>query len=134
MVSTLVLIYICRPRPRHTIKTNFIKFKGVYPEIYAILICYKRVWDQFLNHSLGVLFQKNIFHVIFSLLTKFQCLMSLLFEILCNMCIAIIHCSVCDVIDLKNVQLSYQVVFLFDQKNQNKNINGFRTKGAFKMK
>ena len=38
-------IYICRPRPRHTIKTNFIKFKGVYPEIYAILICYKRVWD-----------------------------------------------------------------------------------------
>ena len=42
MVSNLVLIYFCRPRLGHTAKTNLITFHTVDPEIYSILIFYRR--------------------------------------------------------------------------------------------
>ena len=51
------------------------------------------------------------------------------------MFIEIIYCPVSDVINFKiNPQLSYQAFFLYGQKNQDKNINAFKTKRAFSMK
>ena len=62
MVGTLVLIYFGRPRRKHTIKTNFIIFQTVDPEICSILI--------FLQKGMGLacssrFSKKNIFHVMF---------------------------------------------------------------------
>ena len=45
MVSTLVLIYLDRRRLELTIKTNFITFQTDDPDIFSILVFYKRVWD-----------------------------------------------------------------------------------------
>ena len=45
MVNTLVLIYFGRPKLWHTIKSNFITFQIVDPEIFSIFIFHKRVWD-----------------------------------------------------------------------------------------
>ena len=45
MISTLVLINFGRPRPGHTIKTNFLKFQTVDPEICSILTFYKSFLD-----------------------------------------------------------------------------------------
>ena len=45
MISTLVLIYLGRPRLEHTVKTNFITIHTIDPDICSILILYKKVWD-----------------------------------------------------------------------------------------
>ena len=45
VVCTLVLIYFGRPRLGHTIKTNFITFQTVDPEICPISIFCERMWD-----------------------------------------------------------------------------------------
>ena len=42
MVSTYFLIYLGKPGLGHTLKTNFIIFQTVDPEICSILIFYKR--------------------------------------------------------------------------------------------
>ena len=43
--SILVLIYFGRPRLKYTIKKNCATFQVVDPELWSILIFYKRVWD-----------------------------------------------------------------------------------------
>ena len=43
VVSTLVLIYVGKPRPEYMIKTNFITINTVNPERYSILTFYKSV-------------------------------------------------------------------------------------------
>ena len=45
VISTLVLVYFGSTQLGQTIKTNFITFRPVDPDIYSILIFYKRVWD-----------------------------------------------------------------------------------------
>ena len=45
VVSTLVLIYFGRAPLGHLIKTNFITFQTVDPDIFSIFILYKKVWD-----------------------------------------------------------------------------------------
>ena len=45
----------------HTIKTNRIKFKTIYLEIYSISIFQKRVWEQFLYHIIFMIFQQKCF-------------------------------------------------------------------------
>ena len=45
MVSTLVLIYLGTPPLGHSKKTNRITFQTADPEIFSILIFYKRVRD-----------------------------------------------------------------------------------------
>ena len=50
-----------QPSTWHKIKTNCIKLKTIAPEIYSILIFWKRVWDQCLHHILCMIFLENFF-------------------------------------------------------------------------
>ena len=50
-----------RPPLRNTIKAISITFQIVDPEIWSILIFYKRVWDQLLHNILCMIFQENYF-------------------------------------------------------------------------
>ena len=76
MVSTLVSIYFCSPRPGHAIKANYLRFKTVDSEIYF----------DFLVKYIPCSIISNI---------------SLLLEILDNISIVITGCPVDDVIDLR---------------------------------
>ena len=69
------------------IKAKYIKLQNIDPEICSILIFQKRAWEQFLYHILCMIFQEKCFSC-YALLTD-QISLSLLFEILVNMCIAI---------------------------------------------
>ena len=103
MLSALVLICFGRPRLGHTIKTNFITFQTVDPEIFSILILILKglglappscfVYD-FLRQILLMLYSINW--------PNFILWLSLRLEILGNMCIVIICCPVCDVIHFRN--------------------------------
>ena len=44
VVGILVLIYFGTPQLKYIVKTNFITFQTVNPEVCSILISYKRVW------------------------------------------------------------------------------------------
>ena len=74
-------------------------------------------------------FKKKVSHDIFFQLTKFNCVKLLLFEILSNMCIAIVCLPGCDG---KNFEIN--LAFLIKPsfctiKSQDRNLNILRTKG-----
>ena len=50
-----------QPSIQRTIQINCVKRQITNPEICSILILQKRVWGQFLNHILGVIFQEKSF-------------------------------------------------------------------------
>ena len=64
MVSTLVSIYFGRLPHGYTMKTNFIPFETVDPEICSILIFYKRVW-YYLLHHFRIIFEKIVYDFLF---------------------------------------------------------------------
>ena len=50
-----------QPSTWHTIQINCVKLQAIGPEICAVLILYKRVWDQFLHHILDIIFLEKSF-------------------------------------------------------------------------
>ena len=79
-------------------QTKFITFQTIYPEICAILISYKKVWDQLLHHTLCMIFQEK--YLSFYILVNCPNFIVFL-EILGKMCIIIICCLVCSIIYFK---------------------------------
>ena len=97
-VNTLVLIYRRRPGLGDTIKTNFITFQTVIKQKRCpVLIFYKRVCDELLHHILRMIFKKNISHLCFINWSNFIAWLFLRLEILSNMYIIIICCTVCEI-------------------------------------
>ena len=47
------------PSNQHTIETNCLKLYSIDPEIWSNLIFQKRVWEQFLQHILCMIFQQK---------------------------------------------------------------------------
>ena len=50
-----------QPSNQHTIETNCLKLYTIDPEICSILIFQIRVWEQFLQHILCMIFQQKCF-------------------------------------------------------------------------
>ena len=50
-----------QPSNQHAIKTNRLKLYTTHPEICSILIFQMRVWEQFLQHILCMIFQQKCF-------------------------------------------------------------------------
>ena len=70
--------------------------------------------------------------VVYSIFFYKRVWLSLVLEILCDVCIVITCFPVIDVMNFEIILTSYQAVFLHDFLDNNLNI--LRTKGAFKMK
>ena len=72
--STLISIYLGSPQLGQTIKTNYIKFQTVDPEICSISVFWRRARDWFLHHILCMIFWDKYFS--FYLLLTDQMLLS----------------------------------------------------------
>ena len=90
-----------RPRPGHTIKQTFTIFQNVHLEICSILNFVKGFGTSF-STTFWVRFFKKIFFMLYSISwPNWISWLPFLPEILGNMCIVIICCPVCGVINLK---------------------------------
>ena len=100
---------ICRlPSNQHTLETNCLKFYTVDPEICSVLIFQIRVWEQFLQHILCIIFHQKCFSCCILSTDQISLFwLPLLLEILGNMCIAIVCEQGCDV---KNFRIN--LIFL----------------------
>ena len=73
-------------------------------------------------------FSIKIFFMLYSILTKFHCVMFLLREILGNMCIAIAYFPACDVINFE-IKLVFLIKpFFYMTKKSRQNLNVMRMK------
>ena len=59
--STLMSIYLGSPQLGQTIKTNYIKFQTVDPEICSVSVFWRRARDWFLHHILCMIFWDKYF-------------------------------------------------------------------------
>ena len=106
MVSTLVLINFGRPRLGYTAKTNFIIFQTVDPKRHSILIFNKGSGNSFsiTPHN----FSRKILAILYSFnWPNLIIWLTLLLDILGNICIVIISCKVYEVINFKIKQFFY---------------------------
>ena len=118
----------------HTIKPNYIELSTNDPQICSILIFQKRVWEQFFN-IFCLIFQEKCF-LCYILLTDLISLSGCLC-FLRQWAICVLQLFVSQVVTSKILKLtisSNQAVFLYQQKNQDTNLNILRMKRAFKMK
>ena len=83
----------------HTIKTNC-KTSDYWPRDWSILIFYKKIWEYSLSTTFCVWFLRKMFLLTYSITwLNFVVWLSLLLEMLGNMCIAIVCFPGCDVIN-----------------------------------
>ena len=141
MVSKLVLYILVDLDLDIQLKTNRVTFETDDAVLYSILIF---LWKGLACPSLSHLEIASPPHFMYTISRKtffmlyainwpnFIAWLSLVLEILCNVCIVIICFPVIDVMNFEIILTSYQVVFLHDFLDNNLNI--LRTKGAFKMK
>ena len=122
VVRTIVFTYFGRPPLGHAIQTNFLTFQTVNPEIFSTLIFIKEYGTSFSTTICLWFFKKNIAHVIFYYLKNFIVWLSLLLEILGDMCIAILCCLVCDAINFEiNHSFLIKPFFYITKKPRHKN-------------
>ena len=87
---------------QHAIETNCLKLYTIDPEICSILIFQIRVWEQFLQLILCMIFQPKYFSCYILLAEQISYIwLSLLLEILGNMSIEIVYYPGCDVMDFE---------------------------------
>ena len=78
----------------HTIKTNRIKFKTIYLQIYSISIFQKRVWEQFLYHIFFMIFQQKCFScyvLMTNQISKSNCVYFLRYQAICVLQLFVNH-------------------------------------------
>ena len=126
MISNLVLRYLCRPRIGHIIKTICITFQTVDAQFRFLWKGPGLASSPHFEYD----FSKKYFSC-YILLTD-QMSLSLLLEILVNMCIAIICLPVYDVTN-SEIQCypSDQAFFLHDHQCREKNLNILKIKRPF---
>ena len=69
-----------QPSNQHIIETNCLKLYAIDPEIGSILIFQVRVWKQFLQHILFMIFQQNcsLCYILFCVITdQIHCLVAI---------------------------------------------------------
>ena len=91
-----------QPSNQHTIETNCLKLYTIDSEICSILIFQLRVWEQFFQHILCMIFQKKMFLMLYSIKgPNFIAWLPLFLEILGNVCTGIVCQPGCDVMDFE---------------------------------
>ena len=125
-------MYFGRSQLGNTMKTSCIMFQAVDPEMWSIFNFHKSVWDTFIHHILRTVVLRKIFLILYFIKgPNFVVCLPLLPDILSNICIVIISCPVCHVI---NIEINPTFLSTRFPVFRTKKLNILRTKRAFNIK
>ena len=134
MVSMLVLVYSGRPKLGHTIKKNFIKLHCWFRDILNFDFNKKGLGLAYPTCFLYDFLRKIFLILYFIKWPNFIAWLPLCLEILGNMCIVIIICSVWDVINFKIVHGLFIKSFFYICKISGQKSKYLKNEGNFNMK